>query len=162
MSREDRDRVLYCFRTQHELKQLRRDSWELPDLMQVVELRQHGFTTSDIIQAFANMGLRARTWQAMETELCKLRKCGVSKLYQQTSMEINTQFGTLRRGKADGQTYYSLQCPCCKRFGTLDDDQLHGRISVDHSGEPYEGGICTYHETHDFYAAIAGATAWQS
>lgn len=71
--------------------------------------------------------------------------------------EVTTPHGKLRC-IGDGKTW-ELLCPGCSRWGELDDDQLHGRISVDHSGaRVHIGGgewvVCDYHETHDFAAAI--------
>jgi hypothetical protein len=38
-----------------------------------------------------------------------------------------------------------LQCPTCGVWGDLDDDQLHGRVSVE-----CQTPGCSFHETHDF------------
>lgn len=70
------------------------------------------------------------------------------------SPEFDTKFGRLRRVSRDGVPAYLLLCPGCGEWGTLDDDQLHGRISVDHASMGCSGG---YHETHDFWAEIEGA-----
>lgn len=60
---------------------------------------------------------------------------------------INTEFGKLRQwGNSD---VWFLTCPGCGKESRLDDDMLHGRVSVDHTSEG-----CSYHETHDFMAAI--------
>jgi hypothetical protein len=45
----------------------------------------------------------------------------------------------------DGQAVTKLQCPKCGIWGDIDDDQLHGRISVDCPE-------CDYHETHNWKA----------
>lgn len=74
----------------------------------------------------------------------------------------------LKRVVRDGQEVWKLRCPGCDQWADLDDDQFHGRVSVDHSiaftttgdeqaelremgtGErPIERG-CGYHETHDW------------
>lgn len=54
---------------------------------------------------------------------------------------------------------WKLKCPVCGVWGDIDDDQLHGRVSIDHSDfvrhkrdDPAEGFHCTFHETHDLYA----------
>lgn len=47
---------------------------------------------------------------------------------------------------SDGRPIWQLECPGCGRWGEIDDDQLHGRVSVDHT----DAG-CTFHETHDFW-----------
>lgn len=59
--------------------------------------------------------------------------------------KVNTEFGTLRKF---GNSWV-LVCPVCGETGRLDDDQLNGRISVDHTSDK-----CTYHETHNFKEAI--------
>lgn len=43
-----------------------------------------------------------------------------------------------------------LECPSCLKWGELDDDQFHGRVSVDHEADVG----CGYHETHDFAEAV--------
>jgi hypothetical protein len=44
-----------------------------------------------------------------------------------------------------------LECPGCGQWAYLDDDQWHGRVSVDHAADGCPGG---YHETHDYSAAL--------
>lgn len=61
-----------------------------------------------------------------------------------------TKFGTMMLVFRDGEPVMKLKCPGCGGWGDLDDDQFHGRVSVDHTGEG-----CTYHETHDFAEAFA-------
>lgn len=63
------------------------------------------------------------------------------------STEAETSFGRLRRVSRDDDTRWLLECPGCGEWGGLDDDQLHGRVSVDHASMGCIGG---YHETHDF------------
>jgi len=58
--------------------------------------------------------------------------------------------GALREIVRDGSPIWQLRCPMCEQWADIDDDQLHGRVSVDHTNEG-----CSYHETHDF-AALAG------
>lgn len=71
---------------------------------------------------------------------------------------VTTRHGELRQ-MPDGT--WELRCPGCGGWGALDDDQFHGRVSVDHEGARYAGGgtwkECTYHETHDFAAAVEEA-----
>jgi len=57
-----------------------------------------------------------------------------------------------------------FECPGCGRWAYLDDDQWHGRVSVDHSGEtsPTTGAVCTYHETHDYQAELRARIAARS
>jgi hypothetical protein len=47
----------------------------------------------------------------------------------------------------DGEEVWKLGCPGCGHWAEIDDDQLHGRVSVDHAGE----GGCTFHETRDWF-----------
>lgn len=54
-------------------------------------------------------------------------------------------FGHLRVVRRDGEPQWMLQCPDCEQWADLDDDQFHGRVSVDHTDTG-----CSYHETHDF------------
>ncbi len=63
----------------------------------------------------------------------------------------NTRLGVIRRVIRDQRFVYLLECPGCGRRGELDDDQWHGRVSVDHASMGCPGG---YHETHDFAAAV--------
>lgn len=44
----------------------------------------------------------------------------------------------------DGQPIRQLCCPRCVTWADLDDDQVHGRVSI----ECVTPG-CTFHETHD-------------
>jgi hypothetical protein len=68
-----------------------------------------------------------------------------------------TKFGEIRRVTRDGVKTLLLVCPGCGEVGSLDDDQAHGRVSVDHASEGCPG---SYHETHDFWAA-AEAAGWE-
>lgn len=47
---------------------------------------------------------------------------------------------------------WELRCPACGHWGDIDDDQLHGRVSVDHTHTDYSGRhiLCTFHETRDW------------
>lgn len=72
------------------------------------------------------------------------------------SVFSRTEFGTLRRVDRDRDQAVLLECPGCGEWGTLDDDQLHGRVSVDHASDGCPG---LYHETHDF-AAAAERAGW--
>lgn len=71
----------------------------------------------------------------------------------------NTRVGVIRRVTRDGQRAFLLECPGCGRLGTLDDDQWHGRVSVDHAADGCTGG---YHETHDFAAAVQVAGGFRA
>ena len=57
--------------------------------------------------------------------------------------------GALRSLRRDGKIVWVLRCPTCGVWGDIDQDQLHGRVSVDHTDTG-----CSYHETHDFAAFI--------
>ena len=50
----------------------------------------------------------------------------------------------IRKVKIDGKDVFWLQCPQCKIWQILDDDQYYGRVSVECS---IRG--CDFHETHD-------------
>lgn len=50
-----------------------------------------------------------------------------------------------------GAAAWFLRCPGCGRLGVIDEDQFHGRVSVDCFDE-----ACPFHETHDFSQAVAG------
>jgi hypothetical protein len=54
--------------------------------------------------------------------------------------------GELRCRIRDGSPVYQLRCPGCGVWGDIDDDQRHGRVSVDHTN--MDG--CTFHETRDW------------
>lgn len=58
----------------------------------------------------------------------------------------------LRYVTRDGARVLQLRCPGCARWGDIDDDQLHGRVSVEHN---VDDGGCGWHETHDFTASLA-------
>ena len=69
---------------------------------------------------------------------------------------IDTEFGRFRAVRSDGIDTFLFECPGCGEWGHLDDDQWHGRVSVDHASMGCPGG---YHETHDFQAAIRAKVA---
>lgn len=48
----------------------------------------------------------------------------------------------LKKVILDGKETYKLQCPKCKQWGYLDDDQFNGRISTQCG--------CGFHETINF------------
>ena len=50
----------------------------------------------------------------------------------------------LRKVRLDGKEIIKLQCPKCKIWATIDDDQFHGRVSLDCPTES-----CDFHETHN-------------
>ena len=49
-----------------------------------------------------------------------------------------------------------FECPGCGTWAYLDDDQWHGRVSVDHASMGCGGG---YHETHDYAATLQARIA---
>lgn len=70
---------------------------------------------------------------------------------------VPTALGRFR--KVGGPTVEFLdrwlfECPGCQQWAYLDDDQWHGRVSVDHAADGCPGG---YHETHDYFAALEAA-----
>lgn len=74
------------------------------------------------------------------------------------SVIFDTPYGQIRRwyggtdARGERKAFWILRCPGCGIEGRLDDDQIHGRVSVDHAAQGCPGG---YHETHDFAAAVA-------
>jgi hypothetical protein len=54
---------------------------------------------------------------------------------------------TVRRGD---EIVWQFRCPECHRWGDIDDDQLHGRVSIDHTDTG-----CSFHQTHDLYTMMA-------
>lgn len=68
-------------------------------------------------------------------------------------MIAETPYGRLREVTRDDEQVWLLECPGCGEWAELDEDQLHGRVSCDHTFE----AACGYHETHDFAAALAAA-----
>lgn len=58
------------------------------------------------------------------------------------------------RLKQEQDGSWMLCCPECGHWGEIDEDQLHGRVSVDHSGGAEANGCrcgCTFHQTRDFF-----------
>lgn len=49
--------------------------------------------------------------------------------------------------RQDGAIVWLLRCPECGTWAEIDDDQYHGRVSVQCVTEG-----CRFHETHDFFA----------
>lgn len=49
----------------------------------------------------------------------------------------------IRRITSEGVVVVQLRCPGCNQWGTIDDDQYHGRVSVEHPE-------CGYHDTQDW------------
>ena len=56
-----------------------------------------------------------------------------------------------------------IRCPACGHEGIIDDDQFHGRVSINHDdcGRQWKPSLCdcTWHETHDLASMIAEASA---
>lgn len=52
----------------------------------------------------------------------------------------------LRTVRRDGEIVWQFRCPSCGEWGDIDDDQLHGRVSIDHTDTG-----CEFHETHDLW-----------
>jgi hypothetical protein len=53
----------------------------------------------------------------------------------------------LRSVRRDDGIVWQLRCPECHQWADLDDDQLHGRVSIDHTDTG-----CAFHQTYDLYA----------
>jgi hypothetical protein len=63
----------------------------------------------------------------------------------------------------DGEPVFQLRCPGCGVWGDLDDDQLHGRVSTEHSAGSDDRGYasssgCGFHETRDWFSEAAQDT----
>lgn len=56
----------------------------------------------------------------------------------------------LRSVRRDGGIVWQLRCPECHHWGDVDDDQLRGRVSIDHTDTG-----CGFHRTLDLLA-VAG------
>lgn len=54
-----------------------------------------------------------------------------------------TVYPALRRVQRDGEYIWQVCCPRCEKWGDVDDDQLHGRVSMLHDE-------CGWHATLDF------------
>jgi hypothetical protein len=63
---------------------------------------------------------------------------------------VETKFGRLQQGIVDGKPTWFFECPGCGEWGPLADEQLDGRMSIDHASHGCPAG---YHETHNFVAA---------
>lgn len=70
------------------------------------------------------------------------------------SQIIDTSVGRFRRVNRDGELCWLFECPGCKTWGSLDDYQWAGLVSVDHASQGCEG---RYHETHNYGAALQAA-----
>lgn len=67
----------------------------------------------------------------------------------------DTELGHFRKVSNDPFTAFVdawvFRCPGCGREAYMDEDQWHGRVSVEcHHG-------CGYHETHDYRAVLLAA-----
>lgn len=71
------------------------------------------------------------------------------------SVIVSTEFGRFRKvGSSELENSWLFECPGCGQWAYLDDDQWHGRVSVDHASQGCLGG---YHETHDYAQALVKA-----
>ena len=55
----------------------------------------------------------------------------------------------LKSVRRDGEIVWQFRCPECHRWGDIDDDQLNGRVSIDHTPDG-----CTFHQTLDLYSMM--------
>lgn len=60
------------------------------------------------------------------------------------SVDVHTDLGTLRHCEPDT---WLLWCPVCQDWERLSEDQMEGRVSVNHGAKGCPSG---YHETHEF------------
>lgn len=51
----------------------------------------------------------------------------------------------LRSVRRDEGIVWQFRCPECHHWGDIDDDQMHGRVSIDHSE------ACGFHRTLDLW-----------
>jgi hypothetical protein len=63
----------------------------------------------------------------------------------------------LRLVVRDGEPQWQLCCPGCDVWADIDDDQLHGRVSIEHSAGEDDRGYasaegCGYHEARDWWS----------
>ena len=67
---------------------------------------------------------------------------------------VETPLGTFRKVAGPETAFldrWTFACPGCGQEAYLDDDQWHGRVSVDHDSMGCPGG---YHETHDYFSVL--------
>jgi hypothetical protein len=72
---------------------------------------------------------------------------------------VTTDLGRFRlvQTQADPLEHaWLFECPGCGEWAYLDDDQWHGRVSVDHASMGCAGG---YHETHNYQADLRAVIA---
>lgn len=67
------------------------------------------------------------------------------------SRDVATKFGTLRRCRDGDVAVWLLWCPVCEEWERLNEDQMEGRVSVNHAATGCPSG---YHETHEFAKQI--------
>lgn len=57
----------------------------------------------------------------------------------------------MKRTVLDGNKEWKMKCPGCEAWGFIDDDQYHGRVSIDCLE-------CDYHETVNLAVVCTEAT----
>ena len=70
------------------------------------------------------------------------------------SWVVETSLGRFRKvgsPETPFQDRWLFECPGCGQRTYLDEDQWHGRVSVDHAADGCPGD---YHETHDYFAEL--------
>lgn len=58
----------------------------------------------------------------------------------------------------DEEEQIMFMCPDCGEYGKIDDDQFHGRVSIDIAGT--EGTECDFHETINL-AKVGKEVNWE-
>jgi len=58
-----------------------------------------------------------------------------------------TAGGRVRLVRRDGELVRNFKCPGCGQWGDVDDDQWHGRVSI-------ECPDCSFHETRDIFGEL--------
>jgi len=67
---------------------------------------------------------------------------------------VKSALGRFRRVADADKKWWLWECPVCKRWGGLSEQQWEGKVSVDHSKMHAD---CTYHETHEFGQQLVSA-----
>lgn len=70
---------------------------------------------------------------------------------------VDTQVGRFRQVSDGDKKWFLWECPKCKSWAGMSDEQWDGKVSVVCSGP--QGGGCRYHETHEFGKELYVATA---
>ena len=64
---------------------------------------------------------------------------------------VDTSVGRFRQVIDGTDKWFLWECPGCKQWAHLSEDQWNGKVSVDHASQGCAG---QYHETHNFGAEL--------